>query len=56
VLTQAFAWLNSAAAAGVAVAATISGQLVDARRPDSAFALAVPAAALGATAWCRGVR
>jgi len=56
VLTQAFTWLNSAAVAGVAVAATISGQLVDARGPDSAFALAVLAAALGATAWCRGVR
>jgi MFS family permease len=56
VLTQAFTWLNSAAVAGVAVAATISGQLVDARGPDSAFALAVLAAVLGATAWCRGVR
>ena len=56
VLTQAFTWLNSAAAAGVAAAAAVSGQLVDARGPDGAFALAVASAALGATAWGRGVR
>ena len=56
VLTQAFTWLNSAAAAGVAAAAAVSGQVVDARGPDGAFALAVASAALGATAWGRGVR
>lgn len=47
-LTQAFTWLGSASAAGVATAAALGGQLVDAFGTRASFALAVAAASLAA--------
>ncbi len=46
VLTQAFTWLNSGAAAGIALGAAFAGGAVDARGSDAGFLLAVAAAAL----------
>ena len=43
-LTQAFTWLNSASAAGIAGAAALSGLLVDAFGTAASFGLAVAAA------------
>jgi MFS family permease len=55
VLTQAYTWLNSASAAGLAGAAAAAGQLVDAADARAGFVLAVVAAACGAVA-ASGVR
>ncbi|MEV6284051.1 MFS transporter [Kribbella sp. NPDC051770] len=44
VLTQAFTWLNSGGAAGVALGAAFAGQVVDAHSPRHGFALALAAA------------
>lgn len=41
VLTQAFTWLNSGSAAGIAAGASIAGRVVDQHGPHSGFALAV---------------
>lgn len=49
VLTQAFTWLNSGSAAGVAMGAAVAGRAVDASGPQSGFGLAI-AATLLATA------
>ncbi|HEU4948680.1 MAG TPA: MFS transporter [Kribbella sp.] len=46
VLTQAFTWLNSGSAAGIAVGAAITGRVVDGNDPRWGFALAVAASAL----------
>jgi len=45
VITQAFTWLNSASAAGVAGAAAISGRIVDTHGSHGGFAIAIAAAA-----------
>lgn len=55
VLTQAFTWLNSGSAAGVAMGAAVAGRAVDAQGPQLGFALAV-AATLTATAMAVVVR
>lgn len=49
VLTQAFTWLNSGSAAGVAMGAAVAGRAVDASGPQLGFGLAI-AATLLATA------
>lgn len=49
VLTQAFTWLNSGSAAGIAAGAAIAGRVVDQHGPHSGFALAV-LATIAATA------
>ncbi|ADB35704.1 major facilitator superfamily MFS_1 [Kribbella flavida DSM 17836] len=41
VLTQAFTWLNSGSAAGVALGAALAGRVVDAHSPHYGFALAL---------------
>lgn len=46
VLTQAFTWLNSGSAAGIALGAAITGRIVDALEPRSGFAVALLATAL----------
>lgn len=46
VLTQAFTWLNSGSAAGVAVGAAIAGAVVDGNEPRWGFGLAIVATAL----------
>jgi MFS family permease len=43
VLTQAFTWLNSGSAAGIAMGAAVAGRAVDAQGPHLGFALAVTA-------------
>ena len=43
VLTQAFTWLNSGSAAGIAAGAAITGRVVDAHDPHWGFALAIAA-------------
>jgi MFS family permease len=53
VLTQAYTWLNSASAAGLALAAALAGQLVDTADARAGFALAVAAAGCGALAAAR---
>jgi len=45
VLTQAFTWLNSASAAGSAIAASLAGWAVDAAGPHAGFAIVTSAAA-----------
>jgi MFS family permease len=55
VLTQAFTWLNSGSAAGVALGAALTGQVVDGHSARHGFALAL-AAALTATLFGLGVR
>ncbi len=55
VLTQAYTWLNSASAAGLAGAAAAAGQVVDAADARAGFVLAVVAAGCGAVA-ASGVR
>jgi len=54
-LTQAFTWLNSGSAAGIAAGAAITGRVVDAHDPHWGFALAV-VATLVATAMALIVR
>ncbi len=49
VLTQAFTWLNSGSAAGIALGAAVAGRAVDTHGPQQGFALAL-AATLLATA------
>jgi MFS family permease len=49
VLTQAFTWLNSGSAAGIAMGAAVAGRAVDANGPHLGFAQAI-AATLVATA------
>ncbi|MEU4396391.1 MFS transporter [Kribbella sp. NPDC023855] len=55
VLTQAFTWLNSGSAAGIAMGAAVAGRAVDAQGPQLGFALAI-AATLVATAMAVVVR
>ncbi|WBQ05891.1 MFS transporter [Kribbella sp. CA-293567] len=55
VLTQAFTWLNSGSAAGIAMGAAVAGHAVDAQGPQLGFALAV-LATLVATAMAVVVR
>lgn len=55
VLTQAFTWLNSGSAAGIAMGAAVAGRAVDAHGPQLGFTLAV-AATLVATAMAVVVR
>jgi predicted MFS family arabinose efflux permease len=43
VLTQAFTWLNSGSAAGIAMGAAVAGRAVDAHGPQLGFGLAVVA-------------
>jgi MFS family permease len=43
VLTEAFTWLNSGSAAGVAVGAALTGRVVDAHDPHWGFVLAIAA-------------
>jgi MFS family permease len=45
VLTQAFTWLNSGSAAGIAMGAALAGRVVDAHEPRWGFTLALLAAA-----------
>jgi predicted MFS family arabinose efflux permease len=45
VLTQAFTWLNSGSAAGIALGAALAGNVVDAHEPRRGFTLALLAAA-----------
>jgi hypothetical protein len=45
VLTQAFTWLNSGSAAGIAMGAALAGSVVDAHEPRWGFTLALLAAA-----------
>ena len=52
VLTQAFAWLASASAAGSALAAAAAGWAVDAFGPHGGFAVAAASAALMAVITC----
>lgn len=49
VLTQAFTWLNSGSAAGIAAGAAITGRVVDQHGPQSGFALALLATAIATT-------
>lgn len=56
VLTQAFAWLNSASAAGSAGAAAVAGWAVDGRGAPGGFAAAAVAAALMAMLAVTGQR
>jgi predicted MFS family arabinose efflux permease len=52
VLTQAFTWLNSGIAAGIALGAAIAGRTVDAYSPHHGFAIALSATVLAAAmAW-----
>ena len=52
VLTQAFTWLNSGIAAGIALGAAIAGRTVDAYSPRHGFAIALSATVLAAAmAW-----
>nr|WP_202886021.1 MFS transporter [Kribbella sandramycini] len=44
VLTQAFTWLNSGAAAGIALGAALAGRIVDNNAPHFGFAVALTAA------------
>jgi predicted MFS family arabinose efflux permease len=46
VLTQAFTWLNSGSAAGIAMGAAVAGRAVDANGPQLGFALAITATLL----------
>jgi MFS family permease len=55
VLTQAFTWLNSGSAAGIALGAAFAGRVVDAQSPHYGFALAL-LATLVATAMALVVR
>ncbi|MET8331817.1 MFS transporter [Streptomyces sp. NPDC005181] len=55
VLTQAFAWLNSASAAGAAGAAAVSGWAVDASGAPGGFAAATTAAAAMAVLAAAGI-
>jgi MFS family permease len=55
VLTQAFTWLNSGSAAGIALGAAFAGRVVDAHNAHYGFALAL-LATLGATATAVVVR
>jgi MFS family permease len=55
VLTQAFTWLNSGSAAGIAMGAAVAGRAVDAHGPHLGFTLAI-AATLLATAMAVVVR
>jgi MFS family permease len=55
VLTQAFTWLNSGSAAGVAMGAAVAGRAVDAHGPQLGFGLAV-FATLAATAMAVVIR
>nr|WP_239063080.1 MFS transporter [Streptomyces sp. SID13031] len=43
VLTQAFTWLNSGSAAGIAMGAAVAGRAVDAHGPQFGFAMAITA-------------
>ncbi len=45
-LTQAFTWLNSGSAAGIALGAAVAGHVVDARNAQSGFAVALLATLL----------
>jgi predicted MFS family arabinose efflux permease len=45
VLTQAFTWLNSGSAAGIAMGAALAGRVVDTHEPRWGFTLALLAAA-----------
>ena len=56
VLTQAFSWLNSAGAAGVAGAAALCGWAVDAFGSRGGFAVATTAAAVMAVLAAAGLR
>lgn len=55
VLTQAFTWLNSGSAAGIAMGAAVAGRAVDVHGPQLGFALAI-AATLVATGMAVVVR
>lgn len=55
VLTQAFTWLNSGSAAGIAAGAAITGRVVDQHGPHMGFTLAVLATVV-ATAMAAAVR
>lgn len=44
VLTQAFTWMNSGSAAGIALGAALAGRIVDAQSPHHGFAVALLAA------------
>jgi MFS family permease len=46
VLTQAFTWLNSGSAAGIALGASLAGRIVDANGPHYGFAVALLAGLL----------
>ncbi|TDD62526.1 MFS transporter [Kribbella antibiotica] len=48
VLTQAFTWLNSGSAAGIALGAAFAGRVVDANSPHAGFAVALVASFLAA--------
>ncbi len=49
VLTQAFTWLNSGSAAGVAMGAAVAGRAIDAHGPQLGFAQAIAATLVAAT-------
>jgi predicted MFS family arabinose efflux permease len=55
VLTQAFTWLNSGSAAGIALGAAFAGRVVDTNDPHYGFAVAL-LATLVATAMALVVR
>lgn len=55
VLTQAFTWLNSGSAAGIALGAGIAGRVVDSHTPQHGFTVAL-LAALAATAVAAAAR
>ncbi|WP_344209210.1 MFS transporter [Kribbella sancticallisti] len=48
VLTQAFTWLNSGSAAGIAMGAAVAGRAVDASGPQLGFTLAIAATSVAA--------
>jgi len=48
VLTQAFTWLNSGSAAGIALGAAFAGQVVDTHSPQYGFVVALLAASVAA--------
>ena len=50
VRTQAFSWINSASAAGIAAAAAIAGRVVDGTDPRWGFAIALTAGAFATSA------
>ncbi|HEY4570378.1 MAG TPA: MFS transporter, partial [Kribbella sp.] len=49
VLTQAFTWLNSGGAAGMALGAAFAGRLVDVQSPNWGFGVALLAAVVATT-------